>query len=282
MKTLVIMPVFNRCNLTAQTLAGLTETVNLNQIKLVIVNNGSTDGTAVMIDEWTSLFNDTMPGQLDVIVHDLKENIGCPRALNLAMREHRLPGQDVIKLDNDVALMTPGWLWGVNGVAAAMDRAGKKVAMIMAHYRGATDGRASGMVPSPIPGGKDLVRMRHIIGHCVWHSGAFLDMVGFFDVLRGDHLYGFEDMLISLRASMIAWQMLVMPEWEVENLQRWTSLGRDEAAKHIEEMRPLYDRRRATISCRETLYTDEHGAAVPIGDPAVGRWLCDRRKGLEE
>ncbi len=249
MEPLIVMVTFNRQSETRRALAALEETTDLGQVEMVIVDNGSTDGTADLVQEWSF-------GKRGVYCYPLDQNIGCPRALNLALEAHRQPGQAVVKIDNDVRLLTPGWVEKVQ----YLEQRWLPVAMIGAYYRGVLEGRLLGQEAFE---GQTLHRVRPIIGHCVWHSGLFLDRVGFFDVLAPDHLYGFEDLILSHKASRLGFFTLVWEGWRIENIQRKNSLG-DQRDEHVERMRPLYRQRCAALAEGGTVRTG------PDGLPAVG------------
>ncbi|GEM_PF-3600837 len=75
-------------------------------VEIVIVDNGSTDGTSAWASELQSDFR-------NVRVFRNSENRGFAPAVNQGLAS--LPGRDVVVLHNDV-LVTPGWLGGLNQV----------------------------------------------------------------------------------------------------------------------------------------------------------------------
>ena len=116
--------------------------------------------------------------------------------------------------------------------------------MISAYYDGVLEGRLLGEHEFE---GHPLYRVQPVIGHCVWHTGLFMDRVGFFDVLGPDHLYGFEDLILSHKARRLGYFTLAWKGWEIENIQRKNSLGSRRDA-HVEKMRPLYQQRCAALA----------------------------------
>jgi hypothetical protein len=98
-----------------------------------------------------------------------------------------------------------------------------------------------------------------VVGHAVYHTGAFMDAVGHFDVLCEDHLYGFEDLILSHKATRLGMEMLAWEGWEIENIQRVSALGRQERDDHVTAMRPLYQARLIDISNGGSLYTGPDG-----------------------
>jgi GT2 family glycosyltransferase len=65
-------------------------------IEILVADNGSSDGSA-----------EFLAAQPDVVLLRHEENLGAPRARNLALRHAR--GEWIVFLDND-AIVTPGWL----------------------------------------------------------------------------------------------------------------------------------------------------------------------------
>lgn len=240
MKPLVIMTTFGRPRETMATLDALAETTDFHQVEMAIVDNGSGNEMTDAIEEWFSIH--ARGGAF----YPLPVNIGCPRALNLALRCNRKRGQPVVKLDNDVRILTPGWVDKVSLLIKRRQAKGAFVAMLGAYYDGVLDGRLlqqDGVLPPPRFIVSALHRVFPVIGHAVWHTGVFMDAVGYFDVLADDHLYGFEDLLLSHKAQVMGWEMLVWEGWQIENIQRHSALGRKAQDEHVERMRPLYDRR---------------------------------------
>ena len=93
----IIIPCFNRADLTAGCLKSVTETTNMDDVELVIVDNGSTDET--------SLLDGSTSGGLRVIRNDV--NLGFAKACNQGASA---ASSDVfVFLNNDITAL-PGWL----------------------------------------------------------------------------------------------------------------------------------------------------------------------------
>jgi len=257
MEPLVIITSYNRRDELIETLQALEETTDLRKdVELVIVDNGSANGTVDLLCEWREAHSQL--AHAHVILFPF--NIGCPRALNRAMTLYRRPGQPVVKLDNDVQMLTVGWVDKVAGLIAGLEEQGRHVAMIGGNYEGALESRL--LFTEQVEGQpRELHHVGHVIGHCVWHTGPFMDVVGFFDVLSPNHLYGFEDLLLSVKAGVLNWEMLVWEGWNIRNIQRKNALGNDRD-EHVRQMRPLYDARRQAISSGGTLQTGADGCPV--------------------
>lgn len=246
-KPLIVLTVYNRADETRRTLEGLEATTDLSQVEIAIVDNASEDGAGDVVREFANRLG-------MVRAHHLDENIGCPRALNLALRRHRKPGQPVMKLDNDAVILTDGWLGKVRRLAE-----GDRVAMVSAHWDSVLGSNDSRLIRN-LGGWLDLAlyQVGVVVGHCVWHSGAFMDRVGYFDVLHPDHLYGFEDLLMSAKARVDGWAMLVWEGWRVRNIQRRNALGERKDA-HVTAMRPHYNDRLWALRRGRTVWTGPDG-----------------------
>lgn len=233
LKPLTIVTTWNRLELTRAMLTSLE--VSLPYLQTIIVDNGSTDGTQAWLAEWVT------GREAELIA--LPDNIGCPRALNVAL-EHRQNGQAVIKLDNDVLLPDdPAWVAEVVDLDACYPQ---PVGMIAAYFEPWNSTRVR---KTETWEGLPLHHVFPVIGHAVYHSGNLMDTAHYFDVLSPEHLYGFEDNLISVKAALCGMVTVAWAGWKVRDIQRHSALGNREAVgAHVAAMRPLYERRMKTIA----------------------------------
>lgn len=258
-RPLMVMVTHNRPNETMQTLEALEATTDFSEVCLAIVDNGSGGGLPMRMVEWSH----GVKGRDErnaVTVLSLPKNIGCPRALNEAINRYRFPGQPVVKIDNDVVMLTKGWPYEIQNLIAEREALGRQVAMIGAWYDTVLHGRLLRTEGEYL--GKPIHHVATIIGHTVWHTGKFMDDVGFFDVLHSDHIYGFEDLILSHKAGAMGWEMLVWEGWQIKNIQRSSSIGRIAQKEHTDAMRPFYNERVAAISKGSTLKTGSDGRPI--------------------
>ncbi len=247
-KPLTVITAWNRLDLTKRMLTSLEP--SLHALQTVIVDNGSDHEAIEWLAQWAR--------HKDVELIALPRNAGCPRALNLALA-HRQPGQALIKLDNDVILPdNAGWVYGVErlvrGYGEGTGATKHPVAMVSAYYSTFTEDRIKARLTWEF---EDLYAVYPVIGHAVYHSGPFMDEVGYFDVLAPEHLYGFEDNIMSTKAALMGWLLFVWKGWRVQDIQRSSALkGRDE---HVDAMRPLYNRRVAAFRNGVSFYTGPDG-----------------------
>lgn len=248
MKPLAIVTTYNRLAETKRCLASFEP--SLDSLEMVIVDNGSTDD----MTEFLHVFAETHPTARVIF---MGHNAGCPRALNEALQLRR-PGQAVIKIDNDVVLSHSDvqWLSDVKALVSELDELGNSVAMVSAYYEPWDQNRVTGARSQWR--GEKLLSVCPVIGHCVYHAGAFMDAVGFFDVLAPEHIYGFEDLTMSHKATALNLAMVAWGGWRIENIQRHGAMPRSERDEHVEAMRPLYNSRAARIS-RNRVYTNAKG-----------------------
>ena len=231
MKPLTIVTSWNRLDCTKRMLTSLEP--SLDALQTIIVDNGSELETVAWLTDWAE--------HKDVELIALPQNVGCPRALNVAL-EHRSPGQDVIKLDNDLLLPDSNdWIRGIERLVDHAERQREPIAMIGACYDTFSDRRIRQEVTWE---GEKLYIVYPLIGHAVYHSGRFMDEAGYFDVLSPEHIYGFEDNLISAKAAILGWPMVVWTGWQIRDIQRHSALGgKDAVSEHVAAMRPLYELR---------------------------------------
>lgn len=95
MEASIIIPTLNALDYTKKCLASLRRHTKF-PYKLIIVDNGSTDGTREWIEK-----------QKDITLIKTKENLGYAAACNLGMN---LSNSEYLVFSNNDLLFTPGWL----------------------------------------------------------------------------------------------------------------------------------------------------------------------------
>lgn len=99
MKTSVIIPVFNALKYTQHLLKALVVVSPPDQ--LVVIDNGSTDGTAVFLSSIAPEFPDC-----EIITYPI--NTGFARAMNEGLRHAK--HDCIVLMNNDVKIITTDWL----------------------------------------------------------------------------------------------------------------------------------------------------------------------------
>jgi len=224
---------WNRQDLLRRTLEKLFHNTAPGELCLGIVDNGSTDGSQQMLSEYPW---PPFPDPTWLRLWLLEKNIGCPQALNLMVKE-LAPGQPFVKLDNDVLVITPGWVTTMERFAEAHPDA----AMLGAYYDGVLAGGRRLVEELP-----DAYVVDLLPGHFVWHTSAFMRRVGFFDVLHPAHRYGFEDWIMCHKASALGMRIYVLKGVEMEDIQAHKGYAEIEGQgknAHVEAMRPYFQAR---------------------------------------
>lgn len=95
---------------TRDTLRSLLDTVNFHKHRIFIIDNNSCDQTKKFLAEFAGNFSSVGPYPPDhlVIIHNT-ENVGTAKAVNQGLK-HREPGENCIKMDNDVVIHYTNWI----------------------------------------------------------------------------------------------------------------------------------------------------------------------------
>jgi len=114
----VIILAYNKAGHTARCLGALAETL-WRPLEVILVNNGSTDGTPGLLAEF-----EARAAGLDISVKriDNETNVGAATGRNQALK--LASGRFVAFMDNDVVLRSRDWLETLAGVLEANERAG--------------------------------------------------------------------------------------------------------------------------------------------------------------
>ena len=122
----VVVPTWNALAYTKECLGALREVTEHDDWRVVVVDNGSTDGTV----EW-------LRAQAWLSVLPQPQNLGYARACNLGMTAAD-PADDIVLLNNDVVVDDPQWLTNLQAAAHSDPAAGVVGARLLAD-----DGRIS-------------------------------------------------------------------------------------------------------------------------------------------
>lgn len=257
MKPLVTVTAYNRPQATANCLVALDDTTDFSACVLAVVDDRSEPDAWELVRSWAKMHQGD-----GVYALRMAENGGTARALNYAIAKLREPGQAVVKIDNDMEVLTPNWNAKVAAFAEAVQRQGDRVATIRAwrRYR-----------DTDMPGETPLYRVanwrgtgvfgasKHL-GYAVWYTGAFMDRVGFFEPLSPDHRYGFDDVIMGHKAQVLGWHRLIWEGWKVRDQARGTAV--EDKDGHIAMARPLLRRRLEELYRTGNVRADERGEPV--------------------
>lgn len=198
----VVVVTWNRLTLTRRCLESLVATRE-PWWRLVVVDNGSTDGTPDYLQELRRL------GALDALF-PLRGNMGVAVAQNLGWAA--FPGSHYVKVDNDVVAGHPDWLKClVSAATGSESRGGNGVGM--AGYRLCPwhEGR-----PIRLPDGTPFLQGTTCGGGCVCIPAEAHDRLGFWN--EDYSPYGYEDNEYGFRANLAGLRTGYVPLAHVSTL----------------------------------------------------------------
>ncbi len=113
----ILLYSWNKAAVLEDTLRSLRDT-DTGDAPIVVLNNGSTDGTAAMLEARQAEWGD----RLRIVT--LPVNVGAPAARNWLLSLPEAQERDSLVFLDDDLLLTPGWLQTLQSAAAAFPRAG--------------------------------------------------------------------------------------------------------------------------------------------------------------
>lgn len=205
-----------RTQYTKATLDSLIETVDFNQHRLFIIDNGSCKPTIGLYGEYAK----RMPFTL---IRNHK-NIGTAAAINKAWR-HREHGEHAVKMDNDIVIHYRGWAELMGQVFLKDDSIGicglkrKDLEERPDHPRERFNSTLR-MLPH-VPGERWTVieEVEHVMGTCQGYSTVLLDKMGYLYQMQDEgNLYGFDDSLASYRTKLLDMKRVFLPWIEIDHI----------------------------------------------------------------
>jgi GT2 family glycosyltransferase len=182
----VVVPVFNQVHLTKQLLNVLCEFTPVQE--LVVVDNGSTDGTQEYLNEIKKRYADTTL----IVSPKFDKNRGFVAAVNLGLRI--CSGDIIIILSNDVQIITLDWL---DQIKVALERTPKSLVGAMLITNNPWVLLESGEY---IP---------YMSGHILAFNRQFLTDVGYLDENLVTY---FEDVALSVDAMNAGYELVELPD----------------------------------------------------------------------
>ncbi len=216
-----------RWKLTAQTLASLSDTVDFEKHRLIVVDNGSCEMSKETTRTWQNLINNryseyiSIGLDIPVEIITLEENIGTARAINKAWLKRR-PNENAVKMDNDVVVYQKDWVDKLEECIAREPTLGiiglKRKDCIETPWHEASWYRSTlRMLPHELGQTWLIVEeVHHVMGICQMYSAACLEKIGY--LYQMGALYGFDDALASVRARKAGFFTAHYPHIEIENL----------------------------------------------------------------
>ena len=260
MKPLIVVTCFNRIRETMKCLLALLRTTLHKSCYGIISNNGIDSAESICINNICEpvfcLTEEHFPEIKSKIFYP-KTNIGTSRSLNLSINEQREPNQPLVKIDNDMVLKSKTWIQDL----LELEQTYPDVGMISGYYGDATHRWTSSVEFGEFKG-KKLWKAKTITGHCVWHTGSLMDKVKYFDVLSPEHLYGFEDTLMSIKANVLGMKMLIWEGFEVEALKTEPALGVKGNEMQAQKMQKLFEERANDIKFNRKVECNSEGELI--------------------
>lgn len=226
----------NRTEYTRRTINNLIETVDWEQHRLIIVDNGSCYKTKSLL-QWAAT-QDLMLGKISIITNT--ENIGTAKAINQAwaLRE---PEEYLVKMDNDVEIHNYGWLEDMQEAIERKPTLGivglKRKDLMENPYRNDAWKSTLEMLP-PYKEARWMVieNVEHCMGTCTMFNPNLIYKIG---GLMQPGMYGFDDTLASVRAKLAGFTNAFLPHIEIDHIDTggdaYTQWKRDYAGERANE-----------------------------------------------
>jgi len=227
----VVIPTWNGLHLLEPCCRSLWETTSGSEIRVVVVDNGSTDGTK----EWLQARQSE--GRLVALFN--AENEGFAKATNRGLR---LSGGDVLLLNNDIVAL-PGWLAPLKEALAADPRVAAAGSLLLypgrrlVQHAGVRVGRIDGQMKvyhpwqrrllDSVPEARGIRTMKAVTAACMLVRRTALDQVGLLDET---FVNGYEDVDLCLRMHEAGWKLVYRGDSVLEHHESVTK------GRHDKEM----------------------------------------------
>jgi GT2 family glycosyltransferase len=218
-----------RTKYTKQTIDSLTNTVDFNYHRIIIVDNDSCKETKNILKEYEQF--------ITVITNT--ENVGTAKAINQAWA-YRQPGETVIKMDNDCVINHFGWVedmeiatlkgnYGIVGLkrkdllqSPSADEIWRTTLKMLPHENGEPWIVAE--------------ESEDIMGTCTMFHPQLTDKMG--GLLQAG-VYGFDDTLACIRAKLLGYKLAFLPHIDIDHIDEggdaYTEWKRKYAGEKMEE-----------------------------------------------
>lgn len=246
--SLISMAVFDteenqKSELTYQTLYSIRRTVDLHRHRLFVIDNNSCRRTKEMLD----VMSHERHHEFTVIT--LPENIGTAGAVNLGWK-HKLPGENLIKMDNDVVIHSSGWVDELDRAIERDTAIGiiglKRKDLIENPWR--DDDYKSELIMLPHKDYEPWIiveKVNHVIGTCQMYSAALIEKIGY---LYQPTLYGYDDVLASHRSQIAGFYNCFLPHINIDHIDaketpHWKWKHEEADRGNVEQQRTVWEYR---------------------------------------
>jgi len=217
--------------MTEATLKSLKETVNFDNHRLFISDNGSCDETFAVYDS----IHREIPFQLI----ENETNIGTANAINVAW-SYRKRHEHAVKMDNDVVIHQAGWADWMEDVFlrdVTIGICGLKRKDLAESPFAENSNYISRVVMLPHQRGQRWIiveQVQHVMGTCQAYSFPLLSNIGYL-VQPGP--YGFDDSLSAVRATKAGFKSVFLHGFEIDHIDPggddYTQWKMDEAGRRM-------------------------------------------------
>lgn len=213
-----------RSGYTKKTFESLVNTVNPRTTRVIFIDNDSCEETKKFLSEAEK------NSFVEVITND--SNLGTAEAINLAMKQ-RKEDQYFVKMDNDVVIYESGW---IEKMIRCFER-DPALGVLGLKRKDLPNQPDSEKYPTELKflphelGEPWLIveTCEDIIGTCTMYSPALLKAVGY---LYQPTVYGFDDVLMCVRARLCGFYNAFYPSIEIEHIDDGKNPFTDWKKKH--------------------------------------------------
>lgn len=207
-----------RSEYTYKTLVSLSKTVDWTKHRLIVIDNNSCKTTKNILAGYEAHgWLPTIPG---IQIISLDKNYGTAGAINRGW-QLRKPGENAIKMDNDVVIHQAGWIEDMEEAI----RRDPSIGIIGLKRKDCWENPLHDnpfyqseirMLPHE-PGQKWMIveYVNHVIGTCQMYSDALLNQIGY---LYQPKLYGFDDSFAAVRSHLAGFVNAFIPYIDIDHI----------------------------------------------------------------
>lgn len=237
----VIIPVHNRKSITLSCLAALAQNENLERYFVVIIDDGSTDGTKQAISdsypEVTVLRGDGNLWWTGAIARGMKYAIEQGAEYVIWLNDDCIPYPNTLSLLVEFCRSHPDTIAGAAGYLADLN---------CLHETGAQGRKRVAAKPG------EVVPVDEMSGHCVCIPGSVMNQIGFPDVKRFPHYHG--DSMYILKATRSGFPAYIVGDARVDHRGMIKSKVRDFLEPSQGERSPMTAFKRLFLSKKSFYY----------------------------
>lgn len=223
-----------------KTLSSLLQTVEFDKHRIVFSVNAGTDHTREILNDFGMFMREDAP--LEIIYNG--ENLGTAGAINKVWAL-RSPGENVVKLDDDVVFHQAGWVDKMEDAIKRDPSIGiiglKRNDLMQSPWQPDPHFRSEVKMLPHEHGQQWIVveKADDIIGTCTMFNSLLLDKVGF---SRQPGKYGFEDSLFCHRSHLAGFYNCFLSNYDIDHIDNRPTPYIDWKRKHSEENFKEYHR----------------------------------------